>query len=64
MENSRLIWFIYYVMVLILVLPGAFYLSRKVPVATKIIWGLVWFSIFLCVMILYPYVLPVLQGLK
>ena len=62
--NSRFTWVLYYVMALIVVLPGAFYLSRKVPVATKIIWGLVWFSVFLGVMIIYPYVLPFFEGLK
>jgi hypothetical protein len=62
--NSRFIWALYYVMALIVVLPSAFYLSRNVPVATKIIWGLVWFSIFLCFMIIYPYVLPLLEGWK
>lgn len=62
--NSRFIWALYYVMALIVVLPGALYLSRNVPVATRIIWGLVWFSIFLCFMIIYPYVLPLLEGRK
>ena len=62
--NSRFTWALYYVMALIVVLPGAFYLSRNVPVATKIIWGLVWFSVFLCFMIIYPYVLPFFEGRK
>jgi hypothetical protein len=62
MTNSRLIWLLYYIMALIVVLPGAFYLSRKVTGTTKIIWGLIWFSIFLCFWILYPYVSPLLEG--
>lgn len=62
--NSHFTWALYYVMALIVVLPGAFYLSRKVPVATKIIWGLIWVSVFLGVMIIYPYVLPLFQGPK
>jgi len=51
-------------MALIVVLPGAFYLSRKVPIATRITWGLVWFGIFLCVMIIYPYIVLFFERLK
>ena len=61
MVNSRLIWVLYYLMALIVVLPGALYLSRRVPFATKVFWGLVWVGLFLCCLILYPYVLPVLK---
>ena len=62
--TSRLAWLLYYVMALIVVLPGAFYLSRKVPIATRITWGLVWFGIFLCVMIIYPYIVLFFERLK
>ncbi len=58
MLDERWVWVLYFVMVLVLVLPGAFYLSRKVPIATKLIWGLVWFCIFVVCMILYRYLSP------
>jgi len=58
MLNERWVWILYFVMVLVLLLPGAFYLSRKVPVGTKVLWGLVWFSILVVCMILYRYLSP------
>ena len=57
-------WLLYYVMALIVVPPAAFNLSHKVPVATKFIQGLVWFSIFFGVRVIYPYVLPFFEGPK
>lgn len=46
---------LYFIMALVVVLPGAFYLARKVPLGTKIIWVLIWASAFLAAMILYRY---------
>jgi len=58
MLDTRWVWVLYFVMVLVLVFPGAFYLSRRVPFGTKILWCLIWLSIFVACMILYRYLSP------
>jgi hypothetical protein len=58
MLDARWVGVLYFVMVLVLVLPGAFYLSRKVPMGTKLLWGLVWLSLFVACVILYRYLSP------
>lgn len=64
MGNNKLVGLLYYIMLLVVLLPAGLYLIRRVPGTTKIIWILVWFSVFLCVMILYPYLSPLLKGLR
>ncbi len=65
MFTTRWIGVLYFLMALVIVLPGAFYLARRISLQTKLIWIAIWLCVFLACLILYRYASPfIADGLR